>query len=130
MHLMATNLSLWIHIVIKESVMEINHAEHEYPSTEEVIGEENFVFLKFPNLISCFSFLTSNLKGSSLVIHLLVMALILPYWGTTLSPLSTRTSSHLPLSLPSLVPSYLMPCSTKLAQCENFITDFTFYKAY
>lgn len=28
MHLVGTNISLWIHIVVKESILEINHAEH------------------------------------------------------------------------------------------------------
>ena len=33
MHLVGTNISLWIHIVVKESILEINHAEHITNST-------------------------------------------------------------------------------------------------
>ena len=29
MHLLATNLNLWLHIVVKESIVEIDHAQHE-----------------------------------------------------------------------------------------------------
>ena len=29
MHLLATNLNLWLHVVVKESITEINHASHE-----------------------------------------------------------------------------------------------------
>ena len=36
MHLMATNLSMWIHIVIKESILEIGHIEHEEDSSRKV----------------------------------------------------------------------------------------------
>ena len=49
MHLMATNLSLWIHIVIKESVMEINHADHEYAPPEEVPKDDIITFKKNNN---------------------------------------------------------------------------------
>ena len=36
MHLMATNLAMWIHIVIKESILEIGHIENEEDSSRKV----------------------------------------------------------------------------------------------
>ena len=35
---MATNISLWIHIVIKESILEINHAQHSEDSSNSTHG--------------------------------------------------------------------------------------------
>ena len=29
MHVLATNLNMWLHVVVKESITEINHASHE-----------------------------------------------------------------------------------------------------
>ena len=38
MHLVGTNISLWIHIVVKESILEINHAEHITDSSNSTYG--------------------------------------------------------------------------------------------
>ena len=40
MHLVGTNISLWIHIVIKETILEINHAEHIADSSNSTYGSD------------------------------------------------------------------------------------------
>ena len=53
MHLMATNLAMWIHIVIKESVLELSHVDHENSNPEEVTYTTLFL-LVFGSKLSLF----------------------------------------------------------------------------
>ena len=43
MHLLATNLNMWLHVVVKESISEINHAEHE----QEQHGQANLTIFQY-----------------------------------------------------------------------------------
>ena len=57
MHLLATNLAMWIHIVIKESVLEISHVDDDHENStqlntciEEVTFTIHFHFVSVANL--------------------------------------------------------------------------------
>ena len=56
MHLLATNLAMWIHIVIKESVLEISHVQDHEDSTPEVfLVEAHFPLTRVDSTPICFS---------------------------------------------------------------------------
>ena len=56
MHLLATNLAMWIHIVIKESVLEISHFQDHEDSIPEVFAVKfHFPLTRVARIPICYS---------------------------------------------------------------------------